>query len=224
MLLAGGDKVRLSSYAPADDLIAQGQAYVEEMDEIVSDPTQFADESRRARLVQDAYTLALVAVALAEHDTDNAWKQRAPAVVQAARALAAAEEHAAARQALAALKSALADDATAEYPLRWADQPLGPLMEQVGVAQTNAGRYLRRLTRTPEYVQRSAAIMALVAQRAALEPAYLDNAQWRALSHEMRDAAAELNRAARAKDLDAASRASDRLEQSCKRCHDAFQK
>lgn len=221
--------VKVSSYAPAGDLLGQVDYYVERASEALADPASY-DEDRQEKVARDANTLAALALALAMHDEDHKLKAAAPAILQASQALAEAyEEYDKAAAALAQVKKAVAGEAPAGEPVTWksvADLP--SLMQQIEIVQAQIKRGAtdaRRLKRQADKTAGQAATLAAIAQATLLNTDYATDEQlseWEKYSVEMRDASAALNAAVRKADAAKAGEVLVALQKSCDDCHAVF--
>ena len=102
---------KVSSFAPADDLLQQVDFFIGRVDESLADPAAF-DAAKQSRTFKDGNTLAVLALALSLSDEDFPQKRSMPALLKAAHELAAADKSAErARTALQAVKAARAGEA-----------------------------------------------------------------------------------------------------------------
>jgi hypothetical protein len=219
---------KISTFAPADDLMGQVEYYLGRLEEALADEADF-DEARHARVKKEANTLIVLALNLGMHDQDNPLKDAAPAVVATAQVLAKAPDHASARAALEEVKKAVAGQGGPANALQWGRiASLGQLMKQVPVVHASLKRGITP-TRFQQLANQSAghaATLAAIAQASVADthevkdPADLD--KWFAYCIDMRDAAGEVNAAIRAGDLDATVMAMTRLNKSCDTCHEVF--
>ncbi len=224
------EPVKLSTVAPAADLVASVRPLADEAAAAVASEQAFTDQ--KDALKRSANVLVVLAVGLGLHDEDHDLKKHAPALHQAALALAAAGDLAAAQTAQRALRAALDGQATNGQAndgpeLSW--QPaatMSELMKHVTVANNRARRGLRRLDSKKEEIARDAAVLATIAQAVAFDTSFAasdeDADKWYRLSGEMRDAAGELNARARAADKTGTEAAAARLVKSCDACHATF--
>jgi hypothetical protein len=227
----------VSTFAPAKDLEAQVQAYLEDLDEAVETEETYQDEVDN--IAQDANTLILVSLALGLHDSDSQYKAAAPAMIKAAQQLAAAKDYASTKAGIAAVKEATASTGSDPAELKWGKvASLKELMVAVGPINTRMKRYVRK--DRPERMKDAAddlagysAVLAVIAQGSmvyadeTIKPAEAE--KWYGFFVHMRDASAEVNRAVRAfeKDstpaaFDVADAAMQDLAQSCDDCHEVF--
>lgn len=218
----------VSTFAPAEDLIAQAASYATSLEKSLESPDKF--NSSRTQVARDASTLAVVAVALALHDSSHPLKGSAAALLTAAQQLASTEDHTTAQTALAAVQQALRGEGTSSETPSWkVVAGLDPLMKQV----TLSFNKLRRSTRPgPRFATqaaenaRLAAVLAVIAQ--GIQPdthEVADAAQhpaWYDFCAQMRDACGELNGALHRQDVEATAAAMQRAEKSCKDCHEKF--
>ena len=108
---------KVSTFAPAADLMSQVEYYQKRMKDVVSSEADF-DEAKKARIIKDANVMALLAMHLGLHDADNPLKKSAAAAVEAAQALQAATDFKSASKAYADLEKALAGEANGG-DLKW---------------------------------------------------------------------------------------------------------
>jgi hypothetical protein len=218
---------QVSSFAPAEDLVGNARAFVAGFDMALATEQDFKEKQEQIKY--SAHALAVVAVALGLHDSPNELKSAAPALVKAAQDLAKAQDHAAAKTALDGVKAAIEGKAKEGPELSWNKKfaSLGQLMKQVTSTDARLRRNLRRFDRLAQENAQSAALLAVIAQAAIADthevkdPA--DLPKWYQWCGDMRDAAAGVNKAIKAKDPAAADLAAKRLMQSCDDCHAVFQ-
>ena len=215
----------LSKIMPADDLIAQLKVFHQSLHEMSADEQTWQDNAHK--VVRDAQTLAAVALTLALYDSDHDLTRAAPAVMDAAQALAEAKEFGAVEGALKALDAALENrtvGAQVFQPRRVGS--MGQLMKQAGFANNRIKRGLRRITDKADEKARDAAVLAAIAQATVYDTEGVKGEgrldQWYQLCGEMRDGSGKLNAAIRAADKEGAAEASQELERSCNACHAAF--
>jgi hypothetical protein len=218
---------KVSTFAPAEDLVAQADKLAETLDTDTATEEAFKDAD--TNIARNANLLALTAVALGLHDQDNKYKPNAGAVYEAATKLAAAKGFAAAKPAAAELKAATEGKgkAGASQQLKWSDAPaltlLWPQAESLKTNLPTDKTYKKRLKNAP----RNSATIAVIGQAAVLMPETKtpeETKQWIDFAVEMRDAAAALNAAAHAKDEKAVVAARDKLDKNCNDCHAVFRK
>jgi hypothetical protein len=224
---AGAKVPPASQYAPAADLLAQVDYYLEKLQSDLADENRYSTEYQD-RVAKDANTLAVLALVLGMHDEPNRLKQAAPRLIAASQALAeAAGSHSAARQALAEVQQAL--HSTSEESLEW--EPVGDLaqlMKQVPIVNNNLRRSVtsRRFGREIDKVTGFAATLAAIAQATRNDTDYCssddDERQWAAISDAMRDAAGEVLAAARNNDQSTANKALEKIVHTCDACHAEF--
>lgn len=217
---------KASTYAPAADLVKAVDDYISRISEGLASEDDFAD--LQARVIKDAETVAVLALVLGLHDEKNNYQAAAPALIKAARELsaAAAKDYAAAKKALGALeaaKSATGDPST----LKWEKvASLKELMEQVPLVNSRLKRNMRRFERQADAIAVDAAVLAAIGQGSMAnvdETSQPSNAEkWFAFCASMRNAAADVNKAAKQKDSAAAEKAVAALTKSCDECHAVF--
>ena len=221
----------VSAYAPAPVLIEQLRLFQEEFEEIVADPEEY--DSKATRITRNAHTMAVLALALALHDGQHELKQAAPAILKAAQAAAATQDHEAAKKAVGEIRRAMANSTEngATAPQSWqVVAPMGMLMKQVSFMHTRYNRGARgsRFARRADEYGRYAAVVAVIGQQIMTDTDEVevkdqaDVDRWMQICAEMRDYAGEVSAAYRAKDQEAAQAALKRLEKSCNTCHEVF--
>ena len=102
------DGPKVSTFAPAEDLVRQADKYIATMKNTVASKEEYNDSE--GKLARDANTLAVIALALGLHDTDNKYMDKAAAVIKAAQDVAATKDFAAGEKAVAALDKVAAAD------------------------------------------------------------------------------------------------------------------
>jgi cytochrome c556 len=218
----------VSTYAPADDLVAQVRILVEGFGAIVASEDAYQTDS--AKLKREAHTLASLALVLGLHDSDNPLKAVAPSLVAAAKKLAGAGNYDAAKQGVDEVRNAAAGAGeSAAGKLQWEKvSGLGQLMKQVTATNLRLKRNLKRFDDKKAENARDAAVLAVIAQMAVYDTHEVkrpeDVDQWYQFCGQMRDAAGELNAKIKAADQDAAGAAMVKLGQSCDACHAVFRK
>lgn len=217
----------LSSFAPAADLVGQVKVFVAAFDTSLASEQDFND--KRDQVKYNAHALAAVAVALGLHDTPNELQAAAPALVAAAQALGKAKTYAEAQAGLQAIHAALEGKAKGgpELSLSTKVAGLGQLMKQAASTDARLRRNLKRFDRLAADNARDSALLAVIAQASMVDthevkdPA--DLPKWYQWCGDMRDAAASVNQAIKAKNPAAADAAAQRLMHSCDDCHAVFQ-
>jgi len=216
-----------SNYAPVDDLAAQVEESIKELDGALETPDDF--EVKATRVLREANTLAAIGLVIALHDADHPLKSKAAALIPAAQKLAKAKDHAAATAALVEVKAALADGANSADPPAWGKVAgLGALMKQVTLVNGRLRRSVtgRRFAMQQEENARFSALLAAIAQVAQYDTHEVKDpaqeSEWFEYCVAMRDSAGAINAAVKAGDQDQAKLAMAKLEQSCSGCHKAF--
>ena len=185
----------VSTFAPAADLVQQLDAYVNDLDETVASEAEYKDSEEK--VVKEANTLILIALALGLHDTDNKdnkYKTAAPAIIKAAKDLAAANNYAAAKAGVAALKAAMQGQG-AGGGLKWEKvASLEQLMKQVPVINTKLKMKLARLSaKNVKDTAGYSAVLAVIAQGSIADTSRAKSdaqvQQWQEFCVEMRDSA-----------------------------------
>lgn len=221
--------VKISAYAPAEDLVGQVDYYIKRLEASLADPNDF-DLAKQSRVWKDANTLAVLALVLANHDQQHPLKGSMGAMLAAAKTLATAEDDAEkATAALAAIKAARAAKGETAGDVKWEKVASVPaLMKQVPLIHAGLRRAVQpnRLARLADESAGQAATLAAIAQVAMLDRQYgateQEAAQWSAFCAEMRDASGEVNSAIHALDQARVGTGTKRLLESCDACHAKF--
>ncbi len=218
----------VSTFASVDDLADQVESYVEDMETAVKDESEYKDSAEK--MVKDANTLIVIALALGVSDKDNAYKASAAGIVKAAQEVAAAKDYAAAKAGVDAVKAAIAAKAGGADALKWEKAAsLAELMKAVPTINTKLKGGLKKESRFKKSAKKAggyATVLAVIAQGSMAnsadteKPAEAD--KWFKFCGDMRDAAAEVGAACAKKDHAAAKAAMDKLQESCHACHVVF--
>jgi len=218
---------KVSTFAPAADLAGQLEEYVEGLEKAVASEAEFKDNE--GKIAKESNTLILVALALGLHDSDNPYKAKAPAIIKAARDVAAAQGFEAAKKAIAGLKAAKDSGSGDASALKWEKSAtLEQLMKQVPLINTKMKRYLKgsRFKKNAKDTAGYSAVLAVIAQGSMADTSEAKNdtqvKQWYDFCAQMREAASTLNKAIKAGDEAAADAATKKLTQSCDDCHAIF--
>jgi len=218
---------KVSTFAPAEDLVRQLERYVEGLEKIVADEEEYKDG--KEKIAKDANTLIIIALALGLHDEPNKYQAHAGAIMAAANRLAATIDRDSALKAVAVLREAVAGKHKVQKELHWGKAASLPeLMKQVPLLNTRLKRYLKG-ERFKSKARDSAgltAVIAAIAQGSLADTSQAKDAEqaqkWYNYSVAMRDSAGELNAAIRKGDEAAAAEAMKKLTQSCDDCHTVF--
>lgn len=216
-----------ANFVAAEDLVGQVGLYLEQFQQSAQSEQSYNDS--KDQLAKDSNTLIVVALALGLHDVDNRYQAAAPALMEAAGQLAAAEDYAAAKAAVAAIEAAADSSAEDLSALEWGKVAslkglMGavrsinePLKENLGGSEFES---------TADENARYSAVLAVIAQGSmahgdeTIKPEEIE--QWQAQCVQMRDAAAALNVAIHASDQAAAEAAMGSLGETCRNCHRVF--
>jgi hypothetical protein len=216
---------KVSTFAPAEDLVAQWDFYLGRIEADLESEADYKDVAER--IYKDANTIILIALALGLHDTPNKYQQYAAGMVAASQQLMDAKDYASAKAALAALKAATAEPKGDPKALGWKKLAhMAPLMQQVPLIHSRIKRSMRRFERQAASIAGDAATIAVIGEGSMYNVDETDKPdeaeKWYQYCIQMRDAAAALNRAAKAKDAKAADVALKDLAKSCDDCHTVF--
>lgn len=223
------DAVKVSTFAPAEDLATQMGNYLKDLGKVAASEEEYKDAE--PRLPKDANAVIVIALSLGLHDQDNKYKQNAPAIIKAAKELAAAKDYAATKKAIAALEEAAAGKGAAGGELKWEKQASLPeLMKAVPVINTKLKGYLKgsRFKSKAKDSQALTATIAAIGQASESDHSVAKSpdeiAKWQAFCVQMRNAAGKLNKSIHDGDEKAATDNMDKLTASCDDCHAVFHK
>jgi hypothetical protein len=218
---------KVSSLAPAKDIVSQIETYVNDLDKAVASEDEFKDSE--AKVAKLANTTILLALAAGMHDQDNPLKAAAPAIIKAAQELAKAKGFAATKDGVAAVKKALAETGGDAGELKWVKiASLPELMKQVPMVNNRLKQNVRgeKLKSRAKLNAGDSATLAIIAQGSLADTSEAktpeDVKKWYGFCIQMRDAAAAVNKAVHAGDKEAADKAMEALAQSCEDCHAVF--
>jgi hypothetical protein len=217
--------VKVSAFAPAEDLASQVPVYIKDLEEAVKEEKEYGYYAEQ--ISKDSNTLILIALALGLHDQDNQYKAAAGGLMKAAQELAATKDFASAQKAVAAVKKAAATPSSAAGELKWEKvATLQPVMKKVQPIKTRLIGSLRRMERRAKDAQGQTAVLAVIAQGSmanAAETTKPDEVQkWHECCLAMREAAVAVNAAVRAKDKEAVTATMKQLQKTCDDCHVVF--
>jgi hypothetical protein len=222
---AAGGAVKVSAYAPAEDLDNQMDEYLKNLAKTVESAESFKDES--GNLTKDANTMAVLALVIGLHDQESKYKAAAPALLKASQALAEVKDYEAAKKAAAGVIAAL--DSKESANLKWEKvASLPELMKQVPNVHTKLKMKITgtRLKSQAKATQGYTAAIAAIAQASIVDasPAKTpeDVQKWQTYCVDMRDAAAAVNAAIRKQDRATLDDTMTKLQKSCDDCHKAF--
>ena len=220
---------KVSTFAPAEDLVNQLDKYLGDLDEGTKDEAAYKDA--KDNVGKQSNTLIVIALALGLHDEENKYKANAGAVIKAAQEVAASKDLASAQKAVAGLKDAVAGKGQAAGALNWEPTAsLAELMKQVPIINTKLKMNLKgtKFKSKAKDTQGHTAVLAAIAQAAMADTkgAKADNPekakQWYDWSVKARDHAGEVNAAIRAGKSDVAEDAMKKMAQNCDDCHAVF--
>ena len=221
---------KVSTFAPIEDVVAQIAYFAERAEKGVAEKADF-DDGAAAKLKKDANTLAVLGLALGMHDGDHKLKAAAPAIVQAAQAVAdSGEDYAKAKAAVDQLHKAVAGEVKGTKTLQWSEKvgALSPLMHQVPLINNGLKKMVKDNKPTPASNPANAATLAVIAQASMADTSEVKNPadmeKWYAFCAAMRDAAGDANKGLHANDKDGTAAARKKLSQSCEDCHKVFRK
>ncbi|MEX2138293.1 MAG: hypothetical protein WD894_03475 [Pirellulales bacterium] len=218
---------KVSTFAPAGDLIAQVDYYQKRMETALASEADF-DEAKQARITKDANVMALLTLHLALHDSDHPLAKSAGAAVQAAQALSTATDFKSASDAYRELKKALAGEAS-PVAAKWGKvSSMGQVMKQVSVINASLKRGLQpaRLKSQAKKTAGEAATLAAIANSLLFDTHEVkneaDTPDWYQYSIEFRESAGALNAAIKTGQTAKVSPALKRMSTSCDTCHKKF--
>jgi hypothetical protein len=221
--------VKISSFAPAEELVTQADKYMKQINGAVESGDAYKDDE--GRIKKNANTLAVIALALGLHDEDNKYKASASALVKAARAVAAAKDFDSSKTAVEALRMAAEGNGPPGGELKW--EPVAPLLDlvqELNVLYTSMSQNVKpeRLKTRAKISQGQTTLIAAILWGIEPDTQKAKNAaeaaKWKAFSIDCRNAAAALHAAIRAGNEKAADEGNIRLNKSCEECHTIFPK
>ncbi|NQT11852.1 MAG: hypothetical protein HQ582_03830, partial [Planctomycetes bacterium] len=191
----------VSTYAPAEDLASQVQAYIEDLEEAVENEEEYNDSVEK--IAQKSNTLILIALGLGLNDGDDPLKVAAPAILKAAQQLALAKDFAGAKAGVDAVKAAAASTDGDPAALEWDKvASLPELMKAVPLINTRLKRYIRKgreekAKGAAADLAGHAAVLAVIAQGSMANAGETEQPneveKWQAFCVQMRAAAAGVN-------------------------------
>ena len=218
---------KVSTFSPADDLARQAEYYVKELEASVANKVDYPDN--REKLVKDANTLAVIALALGLHDQPNAYRAHAGALIKTAQAAAATKDYESAKKAVAAVRAAAAGKTQVKTALAWVPiASLPELMKQVPVIDTKLKRNVqgKKFKSKAKDTAGYTAVIAAIGQASIADTSATKNPgqvkQWREFATTMRDRAGAVNAAIHRQDRAAAQAGMTTLAGSCEDCHKVF--
>lgn len=217
---------KVSTYAPAEDLVAQADQYIKDLGKSVENEADYKEASEK--IAKDSNTLIIIALALGLHDQDNKYQKSAGALMKAAQDVAATKDYASAKKAVDAVNEAAAKSESAGE-LKWEKvASLPELMKQVPNINTKltmkikGANFKKKAKDTAGYT----AVMAVIAQGTKADTSVTKGdeqvKQWQKFSDDARDCAGALNKVIHKGDQKAVDAAVKKLNQSCEACHEVF--
>ena len=219
---------KVSTFAPADDLVAQTDKFIGDLAKATATEADYKDQPE-GKISRDANTLILVALALGLSDQDNKYKANGGAMIEAAQKLAAAKDFEATKKSVEGLQAAAKTGGTSSVELKWAKlASLSELMKQVPLVNTKLKGNVRKLSTKAKDAAGNTAVLAVIAQGAMANVSDTkkpeEATKWFEFSIQMRDAAASANAAIHANDEKATNAAMDKIQKACDDCHEVFHK
>ncbi|MGB6045530.1 MAG: hypothetical protein WBF93_20420 [Pirellulales bacterium] len=222
-----------STYAPVEDLATQLDHYAEALRKALETPTEEYSESKQKTVRKHADAIAVLALVIGNHDQDHDLKAAAGSMVATAAKLAqVAEDHAAAVAEMKKLDAALGgkEDAAASSSLEWRKvAQLENLMKQTQFLYSRLKRGVKgsKLEKQADKTAAYSATLAAIAHATTWDTSPVDNEadkqKWYDFCAQMREAAAQVNRAIHQKDQAAVAAGMKELKVSCDACHAVFE-
>ena len=217
-----------SQYAPIKDLQQQIGFFMKRINKDLGDKEEYG-EDQQGRVAKDATTLAAIGLVLANHDTDNPHKKSASMIIKAAASLSeGADDFDASKEQLAQLQAALESKDGGEK-VEWGPVAnLQYMMQQVPIVNNSLRRGVsgRRFKREADKLAGYSATLAAMAQASMYDTDYCadesDEAKWKKICGDMRDASAAVSKAVREGDQKKAEVQLAKLVETCDACHHAF--
>jgi hypothetical protein len=219
---------KISSFAPAKDLIKHLKTYITDIENTLQDEQEYKDSE--GKIGRCSGTLTVIALCLGMHDEDNEYKTRAAALIKASQELAATTDYQSAKKAFEGVQAAAEGKVRAQSELKWEKvASLPDLMKQV----PNINSKLKQNIKGAKFKSKAkdtagyTAAIAAIAQGTMADTSNAKNPQeikqWYEFSIQMRDAAGEANTAIHAGNEPVAKEAiMKKLAKSCENCHTVF--
>lgn len=220
--LTAADK--LSTVAPAADLVAEAEAKLAELETFAADEAAFGKNKKKG-IPQGAGVLAMLAQGIAEHDEDSKLKKSAADLRDAALALAKAGSLADAQKAITAAKAAAGGTAAGAKAEHAWDKliDLDSVMAEISARNGKIRKTLRKLPDDVNAAARDASVLAMLAVVTAADTHEVkdkaDIEKWKNLSKEMQVEMTTLAAAIKAKEVDKAKEAFSAGGKACNTCH-----
>lgn len=222
--------VKVSDYAPAEDLIAAQKYFLSQLEEPLANKAEYAEDLQE-RTKKNALVLAVLAMNLGLHDTANAVQANSPALYAAAVELAASvKDYDKAKAAYDKLVAAVSAPAPPDAPkLDWVMiRGQGAMMKKTNELNSAIKRNLTpaRFEKQLDALKYQSATLAAIGQATFLDKHHVkdptEHPTYEKYAVEFRTAAAELNKAVHAADQAASLKAFARMDQSCHTCHQKY--
>ena len=224
------EKVKVSAFAPVKATEAELKYFVTKIGKDLEDKEDYGEDQHK-RIVLDTSTVSVLALTLAMHDKDNAYKQAAGKIVELAIEVGEnAEDFDDATSSYEKLKKSL-DEKPKSESLDWhaSVADIDALMRQVPIVNDKVRRGVndkRRFDRNAKKVAQKAVTLAAIAQVSMMNTDYCgdedDEKAWQKICADMRDACADVYRALMEKDQDKAKAGNARVVETCDACHHRF--
>ena len=227
---AQNKEVKISSFAPTKDTIAQVKAFMKAIGKDLSDKEDFGEDQHN-RINLNGQTVAVLALTLGMHDEKNDVKSNAGEVFDAAIELADnAESFDDAMASFQKLEKALEVKDLSKRKLSWDESvDIAALMKQVPIVNKSVRRGVddeRRFERTAKKTAQKVVTLAAIAHVSMMNTDYCsdedDEKEWKKICADMRDACTDVYKALMAKDQKKAQAGNDRVVETCDACHHKF--
>ncbi len=221
--------VKVSDYAPAEDLIAAQKYFLSQLEEPLSNKAEYAEDLQE-RTKKNALVLAVITMNLGLHDTANPAQASAAVVFPSAVDLAAkVKDYDQAKAAYDKLQTSFDNSLKATEPLTWVMvRGQGAMMKKTNELNSAIKRNLTpaRFEKQLDALKYQSATMAAIGQATFLDKHHVkdptEHPTYEKYAVEFRTAAADLNKAVHTADQAAALKAFARMERSCHTCHQKF--
>lgn len=215
---------KLSTVAPVADLVAEAEAKIKELDDLVGDGDKYT-KAKKKGIPQAAGTLAALAQAIAEHDEDSKLKASAADVRDAAIALAKAGSQDDAKKSLAAAKEAAGGKAGgAKVEHAWDKLiDMDSLMSEVSARNGKLRKAFRKVPDDREPIARDASVLAVLSLAIEADTHDVkdkaDIEKWKKYSKDLQVSMTKISAALKAKDDAAGKDLFLKSAASCNACH-----
>jgi len=224
-------KVKVSSYAPVEDLVAAQKFFLAQLEEQLASKEEYAEDTQE-RVKKNALVLAVLSMHLGLHDVKNAAQQSGHMMSLSSEALArSANKYDDAKRSYNLILKSQKEHiwvASGEEFVWKKISGQGAMMKKVNEINSAIKRNLTaaRFAKQLDALKIQTVTLAAIGQATLLDTHEVKNPAdfptYEKYAVEFRTAAAELNKSVHAADQAAALKAFARMDASCHTCHQKF--